>query len=83
MREKGRNRKEKKILIRVSKDEKNLAEELSKKDGKNTSEFFRHLIKEHAEKQRLDQHLDIISRYEELLGKYTKLLEDTKKPSPQ
>ena len=79
MREKGRNRKEKKILIRVSKDEKNLAEELSKKDGKNTSEFFRHLIKEHAEKQRLAQHLDIIAKYEELLGKYTKLLEETKK----
>ncbi len=28
MREKGRNRKEKKILIRVSKDEKDLAEQL-------------------------------------------------------
>ena len=82
MREKGRNRKEKKILIRVSKDEKNLAEELSRKDGKNTSEFFRYLIKEHAEKQRLEQHLDIIGKYEELLGKYTKLLEDNKKQTP-
>ena len=76
MREKGRNRKEKKILIRVSKDEKNLAEELSKKDGKNTSEFFRYLIKEHAEKERLDKHLEIIAKYEELLGRYAKLLGD-------
>jgi hypothetical protein len=79
MREKGRNRKEKKILIRVSKDEKNLAEELSKKEGKNTSEFFRYLIKEHAEKKRMEQHLDIIDKYEELLTKYTKLLEVSKK----
>jgi hypothetical protein len=83
MREKGKNRKEKKILIRVSRDEKNLAEELSKKDGKNTSEFFRYLIKEHAEKQRMEKHLDIINRYEELLQKYAKLLEDIKKPPPQ
>ena len=79
MREKGRNRKEKKILIRVSKDEKNMAEELSKKEGKNTSEFFRYLIKEHAEKKRTEQHLDIIEKYEDLLTKYTKLLAASKK----
>jgi len=45
MREKGK-KKEKKILIRVSKDEKMLAEKLSKTEGKNTSEFFRELLKE-------------------------------------
>lgn len=79
MREKGKNRKEKKILIRVSKDEKNLAEELSKREGKNTSEFFRFLIKEYSEKQRLDKHQDIINKYEDLLQKYTKLFEENKK----
>ncbi len=46
MREKGKLRKEKKILIRVNKEEKALADELSSKEGKNTSEFFRGLLKE-------------------------------------
>lgn len=45
-REKGRSRKEVKILMRVSREEKKLAEKLSKAEGMNTSEFFRTLLKE-------------------------------------
>jgi len=46
MREKGKMKKEKKILIRVNKEEKALSEKLSKEEGKNTSEFFRDILKE-------------------------------------
>ena len=46
MREKGKKKKDKKILIRVNKEEKTLAEKLSREDGKNTSEFFRDMLKE-------------------------------------
>lgn len=78
MREKGRMRKEKKILIRVNKDEKQMAEELSRKLGKNTSEFFRDLLKEHKENKMLELHVNIVEKYENMLGKYRKLLEEHK-----
>lgn len=48
------DRKEKKILIRVSAAEKQLTEELSQAAGKNTSQFFRDLLKEHAMGNRLE-----------------------------
>lgn len=79
MREKGRMRKESKILIRVNKDEKRMAEELSKKEGKNTSEFFRDLLKQHKEKKLLELHLNIVEKYEDMLVKYRKLLNENKK----
>jgi hypothetical protein len=79
MREKGRLRKEKKILIRVNRDEKRMAEELSRKEGKNTSEFFRDLLKEHRENKLLEVHLNIVEKYENMLGKYRSLLEEQKK----
>jgi hypothetical protein len=79
MREKGRMRKEKKILIRVNKDEKQMAEELSRKEGKNTSEFFRDLLKEHKESKMLELHMNIVEKYENMLGKYRALLEEQKK----
>ena len=47
---KGKARKTKKILIRVNKEEKALAEKLSKAEGKNTSQFFRGLMKDHQTK---------------------------------
>lgn len=83
MREKGRNRKEKKILIRVSKDEKDLAEQLSRKEGKNTSEFFRSMINMHAETKTLDKHMKIIEEYESTLQKYRQLLEEMAKKGQQ
>ena len=79
MREKGKNRKEKKILIRVSKEEKDMAEVLSKKEGKNTSEFFRSLIKDHSDMKALDRHIQLIKEYEETLSKYKQLLEEYQK----
>jgi uncharacterized protein (DUF1778 family) len=80
VREKGKNRKEKKILIRVTRDEKDLAEQLSKKEGKNTSEFFRGLIKEHADIQAINKHVQLLNEYENTLQKYKELLEQyTKK----
>ena len=78
MREKGKMRKEKKILIRVNKDEKRMAEELSRKEGKNTSEFFRDLLKDHRESKLLEVHLNIVEKYENVLGKYRKLLDEYK-----
>jgi len=47
MREKGKKKKEKKILIRVNREEKKDAEEFAKKEGKNVSEFFRGLLEEY------------------------------------
>ena len=44
MRQKGKYKKDKKILIRVDKTEKALAEKLSKAEGMNTSQFFRGLL---------------------------------------
>lgn len=79
MREKGKMRKEKKILIRVNSDEKQLAEELSRKEGKNTSEFFRDMLKTHKESKMLEIHMAIVEKYENLLGKYRKLLEEHRK----
>jgi hypothetical protein len=78
MREKGRMRKEKKILIRVNRDEKQMAEDLSRKEGKNTSEFFRDLMKEHKENKMLEIHLSIVQKYESMLDKYRSLLEEHK-----
>lgn len=43
-REKGANRKEKKILIRTNKEGKMKAERQSKAKGMNTSEYIRDLI---------------------------------------
>ena len=78
MREKGKMRKEKKILIRVNKDEKKMAEDLSRQQGKNTSEFFRDLLKEHRDNKLLEVHLAIVEKYENVLNKYRKLLEEHK-----
>ncbi len=79
MREKGRFRKERKILIRVSEDEKKSAEELSQKEGKNTSEFFRDLLEEHRQKKFMDIHMEIVGKYENMLEKYRQLLAEHKK----
>ena len=78
MREKGNKKKEKKILIRVNKDEKQLAEDLSKKEGKNTSEFFRTLLREHRDKKLLEVHLGIVEKYEKMLSKNRTLLTEHK-----
>ena len=74
MREKGKNKKEKKILIRVNRDEKALAEDLSKKEGKNVSEFFRDLLKDHRDQKLLEVHLGIVQKYEKMLTNYRELL---------
>jgi hypothetical protein len=74
MREKGKMKKEKKILIRVNRDEKKQAEVLARQEGKNTSEFFRSLLKEHSDRKMLEVHLNIVEKYEDVLDKYRELL---------
>ena len=74
MREKGKKKKEKKILIRVNRDEKALAENLSQKEGKNVSEFFRDLLKDHRDQKLLEVHLGIVQTYEKMLTNYRELL---------
>lgn len=74
MREKGKMKKEKKILIRVNRDEKKQAELLARKEGKNTSEFFRSLLREHSDRKMLEVHLSIVGKYESVLDKYRELL---------
>jgi serine phosphatase RsbU (regulator of sigma subunit) len=77
MREKGWARKTRKILIRVNRDEKKLAEELSHKKGKNTSEYFRDLLHEDSERKHLDIHVKIAEKYEKTLGEFRTLLNTT------
>jgi hypothetical protein len=74
VREKGKMKKEKKILIRVNRDEKKQAELLAKREGKNTSEFFRSLLREHSDRKMLEVHLNIVDKYENVLDKYRELL---------
>ncbi len=58
MREKGKFKKDKKILIRVDKTEKALSEKLSKAAGMNTSQFFRGLLRDTERKQSQEKDID-------------------------
>lgn len=55
-------RKSVKSLIRVSKQEKLLAEKLSSEHGENTSEFFRRLVKDEVDSSKLRSNLIIIEQ---------------------
>ena len=79
MREKGKHTKTKKILIRVDRDDKELAEELSHKQGKNTSEYFRDLLHDDAERAHLNLHLKIVEKYEKTLAEFRTLLNAARK----
>jgi antitoxin component of RelBE/YafQ-DinJ toxin-antitoxin module len=79
MREKGKMRKEQKILIRVNRDEKQIAEELSHKAGMNTSEYIRSLLQEAKEHEHLNLHLKIVEKYEKTLSEYRTLLNEARK----
>ena len=68
MREKGQNRKEQKIIIRVNRNEKQTAEELSEKAGMSTSEYIRNLLREAKENEHLNLHLKIAEKYEKQLA---------------
>lgn len=51
-------------MVRVSKEEKILAVDLSKAEGQNVSEYFRFLMNDYAKSKRLEGQLD---RLENLL----------------
>jgi hypothetical protein len=74
-REKGKLRKEKKILIRVNKVEKEHAEKQSKTHGENTSQYFRRLLREDAEGSRLEK---ITNRLEQAATRISSLVWKTK-----
>jgi antitoxin component of RelBE/YafQ-DinJ toxin-antitoxin module len=78
MREKGKLGKIKKILIRVNRDEKQTAEELSKKAGMNTSQYIRSLIKDAVNDEHMKLHLKIIKKYEETLDEFRTVLKVAK-----
>ncbi len=78
-RRKSPNRKEKKILIRVNDEEKQLADNAARKAGKNTSEFIRSLIREREESKKLEVHVNIAEKYEKMLDKYENLLKEFKR----
>lgn len=69
MKEKGKMRKSKKILIRVNLYEKMAAENLSKEKGMNVSEFFRRLLEDYKTKLTLRQ--EIAHQFEVNMKKYT------------
>jgi hypothetical protein len=78
MREKGMLGKIKIILLRVNYDEKKLAEKLSHKQGKNTSEYFRDLLREDAERVHLNLHLKIAEKLEEQLAELRSIIGEVK-----
>jgi len=78
MREKGRRAKIKKIIIRVNRDEKELAEELSHKAGMSTSEYIRGLLREAKENEHLNLHLKIAEKYEKQLAELRDIIEVAK-----
>jgi antitoxin component of RelBE/YafQ-DinJ toxin-antitoxin module len=67
MRNKGKYRKEKKILIRVDRNEKEMAEEISHSEGKNTSEFFRGMLNEYSGIKQLDLMLKLTDNNRKLV----------------
>lgn len=75
MREKGKQVKSKKILIRVNSDEKKLAEEISHARGMNTSEFFRNMLYEAQKNKFLDIHVKIVEKYRKTLAEYKTVLD--------
>jgi len=79
MREKGRLRKVRKILIRVNKDEKKDAESQAHKEGKNTSEFFRDLLRDHKETKKLELLSRVIENSEEVLVELRSILKVAKR----
>jgi hypothetical protein len=74
MREKGRFKKVKKILIRVNPEERDYAFSAAKKEGKNTSELFRELLKNHEEDKIHKLILRIGKRNEKLFKEYRSML---------
>jgi len=74
MREKGRFKKVKKILIRVNPDERDYAFSAAKEEGKNTSELFRELLKNHEEDKIQKLILKIGKRNEKLFKEYRSML---------
>lgn len=70
-REKGKNTRNRKILIRVNKDEKALAEKLSKEQGLNTSEYFRDLLDKAEQAQ---EKIDLEKKIDKILTGVNTLL---------
>lgn len=79
MREKGKWGKTKKILIRVNKDDKKIAEKLSRDRGMNTSEFMRTLLHNAEESDYLDLHLKVIEKYKKTFADFKALLNTAKR----
>jgi len=76
MREKGKNIRDKIILIRVNRKEKKMAEVLAKEQGENTSEFFRRLLRESKSKSLLEINTEIIRKHKMVLREYKKILRE-------
>ena len=79
MREKKKkDRRIKKILIRVSRAEKKLAEKVASQHGENTSEFFRRLIQEEKDRGKVDVLLRIVESQQQSLKEIKGLLAHVK-----
>lgn len=68
-----------KILLRVSKSEKQQAENMATERGENTSQFFRNLLKEAGERKLLETHLIIAEQEKEVLKEMKEVLKLAKK----
>ena len=79
MREKSKaHRKIEKILIRTTKNEKNIAEKLSKEEGENTSQFFRRLLKQESERESFDAFLRATEKLDKVTSELSGIIEKVK-----
>jgi hypothetical protein len=79
MREKSRaHRRIEKILIRTTKNEKNIAEKLSKDEGENTSQFFRRLLKQESERESFDAFMRAAEKLEKITGELSGIIDKVK-----
>jgi hypothetical protein len=75
MRKKDRPRKTKKVLIRLTKKEKDYAFSAAKKEGKDASKLMRELLNNYNKGKNQILNYKIARRYEKLLSEYRSMVD--------
>ena len=78
MREKKDGKRNYQIMVRLTCEEKLLAEKLSKKAGKNTFEYFCGLLNDYKKIKIMEKVLNIVEKHEAVLCQYREFLLDKK-----
>jgi len=79
-RRKGKERKDKQLLIRVNTEEHSMAKRIAKERHLSMSELLRRLMKDKSKKvEKLNIHKIVIKKYEIILEKFRRLYSEYKK----